>query len=92
MKMGFRWYGDGNDTVTLDDIRQIPGVETVVWSLHHKQAGEVWETAEIDAEMARITAISAEAAARGVTKRSTPRWSNRSTCTSRSSSAGRCSG
>lgn len=34
MKMGFRWYGEGNDTVSLDDIRQIPGVETVVWSLH----------------------------------------------------------
>ena len=44
MKMGFRWYGEGNDTVSLDDIRQIPGVETVVWSLHHKPAGEVWET------------------------------------------------
>ncbi|NMD47121.1 MAG: mannonate dehydratase, partial [Propionibacterium sp.] len=52
MKMGFRWYGEGNDTVSLDDIRQIPGVETVVWSLHHKQAGEVWEEAEIAAEMA----------------------------------------
>jgi len=69
MKMGFRWYGDGNDTVSLDDIRQIPGVESVVWSLHHKQAGEVWEEAEIAAEMACIAAISDEAAARGVTKR-----------------------
>ena len=69
MKMGFRWYGEGNDTVSLDDIRQIPGVETVVWSLHHKQAGEVWEEAGIAAEMAHIAAISAEAAARGVTKR-----------------------
>lgn len=69
MKMGFRWYGEGNDTVSLDDVRQIPGVETVVWSLHHKQAGEVWEEAEIAAEMAHIAAISAEAAARGVTKR-----------------------
>ncbi len=64
MKMGFRWYGEGNDTVSLDDIRQIPGVETVVWSLHHKQAGEVWEEAEIAAEMAHIAAISAEATAR----------------------------
>src|SRR5689334_15272996 len=68
MKMGFRWYGEGNDTVTLDEIRQIPGVETIVWSLHHKPAGVVWQTAEIEAEMARITTISAEAAARGVTK------------------------
>lgn len=69
MKMGFRWYGEGNDTVSLDDIRQIPGVETIVWSLHGKQAGEVWEEAEIAAEMARITELSAEHAARGVTKR-----------------------
>ncbi|WP_229737317.1 mannonate dehydratase [Isoptericola cucumis] len=66
--MGFRWYGEGNDTVTLDQIRQIPGVETVVWSLHHKQAGEVWEQAEIDAEVAHITGLSDEARARGVTR------------------------
>ncbi|MGF0115500.1 mannonate dehydratase [Promicromonospora sp. Marseille-Q5078] len=66
--MGFRWYGEGNDTVTLDHIRQVPGVETVVWSLHHKQAGEVWEQAEIDAEVARISGLSDEARARGVTR------------------------
>ncbi len=68
MKMGFRWYGDGNDTVSVDDIRQIPGVETVVWGLHHKPAGQVWEEHEIAAEMARIVDISDEAKARGVTK------------------------
>ena len=68
MKMGFRWFGDGNDTVTLDDIRQIPGVETVVWSLHDKPAGEAWEVAEIDAAIARITSIPASARARGVTR------------------------
>src|SRR6478609_7405921 len=68
MKMGFRWYGEGNDTVTLEQIRQIPGVETIVWSLHDKQAGAVWESAEIEAEMARITTIPADAAARGVTR------------------------
>nr|WP_246402064.1 mannonate dehydratase [Jiangella mangrovi] len=66
--MGFRWFGEGNDTVTLDQIRQIPGVETIVWSLHHKQAGEVWEQAEIDAEIARITDLSDEARALGVTR------------------------
>jgi mannonate dehydratase len=68
VKMGFRWYGEGNDTVTLDHVRQIPGVETIVWSLHHKQAGEVWEQAEIDAEVARITGLSDEARAKGVTR------------------------
>ncbi len=68
MKMGFRWYGEGNDTVSLDDIRQIPGVETVVWSLHHKQAGEVWDEAEIAHEIATITQLTDEHRARGVTK------------------------
>ena len=68
MKMGFRWFGDGNDTVTLDDIRQIPGVETVVWSLHDKPAGEAWEVAEIDAAIARITSIPASARPLGVVR------------------------
>ena len=27
MKMGWRWYGEGNDPITLADIKQIPGVE-----------------------------------------------------------------
>ncbi len=47
MKMSWRWYGVGNDDITLDHIRQIPGVEAAVWSLHHKVAGEVWEESEI---------------------------------------------
>ena len=67
MKMGFRWYGEGNDTVTLDQIRQIPGVATIVWSLHHKAAGEVWEAAEIAAEIATITKLTDEHRARGIT-------------------------
>ncbi|HEY0217763.1 MAG TPA: mannonate dehydratase [Cellulomonas sp.] len=66
MKMGFRWFGEGNDTVTLDEIRQVPGVETIVWSLHHKQAGEVWHEAEIAAEIATITQLTDEHRARGV--------------------------
>ena len=47
MQMGFRWYGEGNDHITLSDIRQIPGVSTIVWALHHKLPGEIWETEEI---------------------------------------------
>ncbi|KZL92004.1 mannonate dehydratase [Clostridium magnum] len=42
MKMGFRWYGEGNDTVTLGQIKQIPGVEGLVWALHDMPAGEEW--------------------------------------------------
>ncbi|MBH9978350.1 mannonate dehydratase [Bifidobacterium sp. W8108] len=68
MHMGFRWYGEGNDTISLDDIRQIPGVETIVWSLHHKQAGEVWQPGEIEEAMATITGLSARDRAVGITK------------------------
>jgi len=47
MKMTFRWYGEGNDKISLADIRQIPGVEGIVWALHDKLPGEVWEPHEI---------------------------------------------
>ncbi|MEH7180087.1 mannonate dehydratase [Neobacillus vireti] len=47
MKMGFRWYGEGNDSVTLNHIKQIPGVETIVWSLHDVPAGEEWPMEKI---------------------------------------------
>ncbi|SDX98413.1 mannonate dehydratase [Paenibacillus sp. CF384] len=42
MRMVFRWYGTGNDTVTLKQIKQIPGVEGIVWALHDVPAGEEW--------------------------------------------------
>ncbi len=47
MQMGFRWYGEGNDTIPLSYIKQIPGVSTIVWALHDKQAGEIWQPEEI---------------------------------------------
>lgn len=47
MKMCFRWYGEGNDSIKLSDIRQIPGVEGIVWALHNKMPGEVWELEDI---------------------------------------------
>lgn len=42
MKMVFRWFGEGNDSIPLEHIKQIPGVEGVVWALHDIPAGEVW--------------------------------------------------
>ena len=47
MQMGFRWFGEGNDSIPLSHIKQIPGVTGIVWALHHKQPGEVWGKAEI---------------------------------------------
>ncbi|MDE6635809.1 MAG: mannonate dehydratase [Lachnospiraceae bacterium] len=49
MQMTFRWYGEGNDSVTLSQIKQIPGVEGIVWALHDKMPGAVWEKEEIAA-------------------------------------------
>ena len=40
MDMTLRWYGEGNDSVTLDQIRQIPGVTGVITALHDIPAGE----------------------------------------------------
>ena len=42
-----RWYGEGNDPITLNDIKQIPGVTSIVWALHNKMPGEIWEIDEI---------------------------------------------
>ena len=54
MQMGFRWYGEGNDKISLADIRQIPGVSTIVWALHYKMPGEIWQPEEIAEEVSRI--------------------------------------
>lgn len=42
MKMVFRWFGEGNDSVPLKHVGQIPGVEGVVWALHDIPVGEEW--------------------------------------------------
>ena len=42
MQMTMRWFGDGKDTVSLEQIRQVPGVVGVVPALHTLPAGEVW--------------------------------------------------
>ena len=47
MQMTFRWYGEGNDAITPAYIKQIPGVTGLVWALHNKMPGEVWEVEEI---------------------------------------------
>jgi len=45
--MTWRWYGEGNDRIKLSDIKQIPGVDGIVWALHDKMPGEGWKVPEI---------------------------------------------
>nr|WP_261303782.1 mannonate dehydratase [Paenibacillus andongensis] len=47
MRMVFRWYGEGNDPIPPRHIKQIPGVEGLVWALHDLPAGELWPVERI---------------------------------------------
>lgn len=51
MNITFRWFGRGNDTVTLDQVKQIPNVKGIVWALHEKPVGDVWSEEEIKNEV-----------------------------------------
>lgn len=42
MKMTFRWFGEQDDSIKLEYIRQIPGVTGVVGALYDVPVGEVW--------------------------------------------------
>lgn len=46
MKLTFRWYGEGRDSITLEQIRQIPGCTGIMGVLDEKAAGEVWTPEE----------------------------------------------
>lgn len=49
MEMTFRWFGSKFDTVTLKQIRQIPGVKGVITTLYDTAPGEVWSRERIHA-------------------------------------------
>lgn len=46
MKMTFRWYGK-DDSVTLDNIRQVPNMTGVVSAIYDIPVGEVWPVEKI---------------------------------------------
>ena len=46
MKMTFRWYGD-SDPVTLEKIRQIPGVTGIVTAIYDIPVGQAWDLESI---------------------------------------------
>ena len=43
MKMSFRWFGEGFDTVKLWQIRQIPGMAGIITTLYDTKPGEEWD-------------------------------------------------
>ncbi|SQB33567.1 D-mannonate dehydratase [Clostridium cochlearium] len=46
MNMTFRWYGD-EDNITLEQIRQIPGIKGIVSAIYNIPVGEAWPLDEI---------------------------------------------
>lgn len=56
MEMTLRWYGSKFDTVTLEQIRQIPGVKGIITTLYDTQPGEVWQTERIRAMKKEVEA------------------------------------
>lgn len=53
MKMTLRWFG-ADDPVSLEYIRQIPGVTGIVSSLHSAAPGDEWHVSDVDAVAERI--------------------------------------
>lgn len=47
MEMTLRWYGSQFDTVTLEQIRQIPGVKGIITTLYDTRPGEAWKMEDI---------------------------------------------
>ncbi len=53
--MTFRWYGD-SDPITLENIRQIPGMSGVVTALYNVPVGGAWEERDILARREKVRA------------------------------------
>ena len=56
MEMTFRWFGTGYDSVTLQQIRQIPGVTGVITTLYNTKPGEEWSREDIHKLKAEVEA------------------------------------
>ena len=56
MQMTLRWYGSKHDTVTLEQIRQVPGVKGVITTLYDSVPGEAWSKEDIKAMKAEVMA------------------------------------
>ena len=47
MIMTLRWFGKNFDSVTLKQIRQIPGVKGVITTLYDSKVGEAWKEEDV---------------------------------------------
>ncbi|MCL2599818.1 MAG: mannonate dehydratase [Treponema sp.] len=56
MKMTMRWFGPGHDPITLDKLRQVPGLYGVITTLYGVPPGEVWTKEEFAALKAGVEA------------------------------------
>lgn len=54
MKLTFRWFGEEYDSITLKQIKQIPGCTGLMGVLDYKAAGEVWTKEEIESYMENV--------------------------------------
>ncbi len=59
MKMTFRWYGP-SDPVTLNNIRQIPGMTGIVTAIYNKEVGSVWDEEDVIALKNEINSYNLE--------------------------------
>ena len=55
MKMSFRWYGE-SDPITLEFIRQIPNMNSVVSAVYDVKPGEVWPEESLAKMKAQVEA------------------------------------
>ncbi|MGB7365498.1 mannonate dehydratase, partial [Carnobacterium jeotgali] len=55
MEMTFRWYGE-SDPISLEYIRQIPGMKGIVSAIYDIPVGEVWPLEKIKALKSSIEA------------------------------------
>ncbi|MEG2165256.1 MAG: mannonate dehydratase, partial [Ruthenibacterium sp.] len=56
MQMTFRWYGEGHDSISLKQIKQIPGCTGLMGVLDAYAAGEVWPLDAIEAYVKHVHA------------------------------------
>lgn len=53
MKLSFRWFGE-DDKITLSDIRQIPGMYSIVTAIYNVPVGEIWPREAIARQKAAV--------------------------------------